>query len=102
MPGILRCHLFNSVIVLLNSGKLWDATVGIENATQNKVALSIPGNLSKVIVSGNPLDNEKASGILSKASPEALRMRAGIIHKHWIGCSSKSSKLGFLWQDNAH
>lgn len=96
MPHIL----FIKVIVLLNSGKLWDATVGIESATQNKTILSISRNLlSKVTVTKNPLTIEKFYRILSKALSEAVRMEASIIHKHQLGRSSESSKLGFWWQD---
>lgn len=46
-----------------------------------KVVLSIPGNLlSNIIISGVPLNIEKAHGIPNKARPEAVRMGAGIIH----------------------
>lgn len=91
---------FIKVIVLLNYGKLWDATVGIENATQNKTILSISRNLlSKVTVTKNPLTIEKFYRILTKALSEAVRMEASIIHKHQLEGSSKSSKVGFRWQD---
>lgn len=60
--------------MLLNSAKLWEATLGIENVTHNKVVLNIPGNLlSKVIVSPDSLDVGKAHGIPNKARPEAVR-----------------------------